>query len=116
MKKYLYLLMAMLCILIVLGLIILVPDINFNIFMPILVKKISFNISQYSLIVWILGLLGGINFALFYITQRNAIIKSYEKRYEKMSVKKDEDESKVKVLESKIKTLEKALEKALKKE
>ena len=61
------------------------------------------------------GVLLGIVLMMFRLTVKNDKISSYKRELEKESVASDENASKVKVLESKIEVLEKALENALKK-
>lgn len=114
--KYLMLILCLcsLCLFIVFSF--LVPDINFNVYFPLINQKYSFNLSQYLLIIWILGLSSGLFFSMFYILKRQKLVSDYKRQYEKMSVNKDEDGTKIKALESKVKTLEIALEKALRKD
>lgn len=61
------------------------------------------------------GLIAGIIFMLHFVLQKNTAVKAYERQLEKTSVSSDENSAKVKVLEAKIQTLEKALEEATKK-
>lgn len=112
--KYLYLFMLLISLCIASILLIFVPDINFSITIPLMQANLKFNINQYSLIMLILGLFSGIFFAMFYITQRNCLLKSYQSKFERMSIEKDSDKSKVRVLENKIKTLEQALKRSMK--
>ncbi|MBQ3310507.1 hypothetical protein IJG72_00365 [bacterium] len=61
------------------------------------------------------GFITGILFVLSYVLDISRKLKNYKRELEKNSVLTDESDSKVKVLESKIKVLEKALDEALKK-
>lgn len=61
------------------------------------------------------GILFGIFLMMIKINSKNDKINSYKRELEKESVSSDEAAAKVKVLESKIKVLERALENALKK-
>ena len=113
MKKYFYLIVCLTTLLIIVALIILLPDINFKIYTPYINKTLTFNLSQYSLLLFALSYISALFFGMLYITKRNSLINSYEKRYEKMSVNKDENEHQVRLLENKVKTLEAALKQAL---
>ncbi len=113
MKKYFYLFICLITLLAIILLIILLPDINFKIYTPYLEKSLSFNLSQYSLLLFSLSYISALFFSMLYISKRNSLINSYEKRYEKMSVNKDESEHQINILENKIKTLETALKQAL---
>ena len=57
----------------------------------------------------------GILFVLSYVLDVSRKLKSYKRELEKNSISSDESDSKVKVLESKIEVLEKALKDALNK-
>lgn len=61
------------------------------------------------------GIFFGIFFMLIHLNIKNDKINSYKRELEKESVSSDESSAKVKVLESKIKVLEKALENAINK-
>ncbi len=65
--------------------------------------------------IFFAGLLIGILLMAIQLRIKNLRLKSYARELEKESIVSDENSSRVKVLESKIKVLEKALEQALKK-
>ena len=65
--------------------------------------------------IFISGILFGTFLMMIKINSKNNRIDSYKRELEKESVSSDEAAAKVKVLESKIKVLEKALENALNK-
>ena len=113
MKKYLYLFICIVTLLLIVFLIVLLPDVNFRIYTPYIKKSLTFNLSQYSLLLFTLSYVSALFFSMLYLLKRNSLISSYEKRYEKMSVNKDENEHQVRVLENKVKTLEAALKQAL---
>lgn len=115
MKKYLYLFICLTTLLAIIFLMILLPDINFKIYTPYINKSLTFNLSQYSLLLFALSYVSALFFSMLYLLKRNSLISSYEKRYEKMSVNKDESEHQIKILENKVKTLEAALKQALNK-
>ena len=64
--------------------------------------------------VFIIGFILGIFIMNILIFVKNKKINLYKRQLEKESITSDENESRVKVLESKIQVLEKALENALK--
>ena len=64
--------------------------------------------------VFISGIGIGIVLMFFKLNVKNDKINSYKRQLEKESISSDENSAKVKVLESKIQVLEKALENALK--
>ena len=65
-------------------------------------------------IVFICGFLLGIFLMNIMLNMKNDKLSSYKRELEKESIASDENSSRVKVLESKIEVLEKALENALK--
>ncbi len=65
--------------------------------------------------IFFAGIIFGIFLMMLKLNSKNDKIISYKRELEKESVSSDEAEAKVKVLESKIKVLEKALENALNK-
>ena len=65
--------------------------------------------------IFFAGLLIGILLMAFRLRIKDIRLKSYARELEKESIASDENSSRVKVLESKIEVLEKALEQALKK-
>lgn len=72
--------------------------------------------SKYELIgIFISGILFGIFLMNIKLNVKNDKLKSFKRELEKESVSSNEASAKVKVLESKIEVLEKALENALKK-
>lgn len=66
--------------------------------------------------IFFIGILVGIIWTSAFCIQLQAKLKEYKRKLEKTSVQTDEGSSRVAVLESKIETLEKALEKALNKD
>lgn len=71
--------------------------------------------SIYNALYFITGLLAGIVLMLFVIKNLKKEQSILKRKYEKTSVGADDSELRVKTLENKIKTLEAALEKSLKK-
>ena len=65
--------------------------------------------------IFVSGLFIGIFLMFLKLNVKNEKINLYERKLEKKSITSDENSAKVKVLESKIEVLEKALENALKK-
>ena len=65
--------------------------------------------------VFVSGILFGVFLMFLKLNVKNNKLNSYKRELEKESVVSDENSAKVKVLESKIQVLEKALESALKK-
>ena len=61
------------------------------------------------------GLLCGITIMYIFVTYKNIKINKYKRALEKETISASENSSKVKVLESKIQVLEKALKEAIKK-
>ncbi len=61
------------------------------------------------------GFITGVIFTLSYVLDVSRKLKAYKRELEKSSINTDESDSKVKVLESKIEVLEKALKDALNK-
>lgn len=113
MKKYLYLFVCLTTLAAIVFLMVSLPEINFKIYTPYINKSLTFNLSQYSLLLFALSYVSALFFSMLYLLKRNSLISSYEKRYEKMSVNKDENEHQVRILENKVKTLEAALKQAL---
>lgn len=64
---------------------------------------------------FVLGIIFGILLMNFFVNVKNKKISAYQRQLEKEAISSDENAAKVKVLESKIQVLEKALENALKK-
>ncbi|MBQ7764503.1 DUF1049 domain-containing protein [bacterium] len=65
-------------------------------------------------ISFFIGLVIGMLLMNFFVIVKNKKISAYQRKLEKESISSDENAAKVKVLESKIEVLEKALENALK--
>ncbi|MCQ2744216.1 MAG: hypothetical protein MJ230_05415 [bacterium] len=65
--------------------------------------------------IFVSGILFGIFLMIIKLNVKNDRLKTYKRELEKESISSDESSAKVKVLESKIEVLEKALENALKK-
>ena len=66
-------------------------------------------------LVFMLGFILGLLLMNIFVIVKNKKINAYQRKLEKESIASDESSAKVKVLESKIAVLEKALENALKK-
>ena len=66
-------------------------------------------------IVFFSGILFGVLLMNFFIIVKNKKISLYQRKLEKETISSDENAARVKVLESKIEVLEKALENALNK-
>jgi predicted S18 family serine protease len=75
---------------------------------------INFHGKTSLLIVFMCGILVGLFLMSIKLHVKNDKINSYKRELEKETISGNENSSKVKVLESKIEVLEKALEKALK--
>ena len=76
---------------------------------------LSLNLTLQISITFILGVLSGILLMNIFIIIKDKKINIYKRQLEKEAINSDENIAKVKVLESKIQVLEKALENALKK-
>lgn len=76
---------------------------------------ISLDLNIQLLLVLLLGIILGIFIMNILVVVKNKKIGAYKRQLEKESISSDENAAKVKVLESKIQVLEKALENALKK-
>ena len=75
----------------------------------------TFNSFKYlSLILFVYGIITGILLMTLVLSAKTSKLNIYKRELEKESVKTDENNSKVKVLEAKIKVLEKALDNAIK--
>ncbi len=74
---------------------------------------LNFNLSQQLLLAFTLGIFLGIFLMNILVIVKNKKIGVYKRQLEKESITSDENSAKVKVLESKIQVLEKALENAL---
>ena len=77
----------------------------------IIINK-SGNIAE--IIATFCGFTAGVSLILVKLNSKNNILKSYKRELEKESVSSDKNAARVKVLESKIEVLEKALQNALK--
>ena len=78
--------------------------------------SITYLSGKYEIIgVFVAGILAGMLLMTLKLNVKNEKISSYKRELEKESIASDENSAKVKVLESKIEVLEKALEKALNK-
>jgi len=64
--------------------------------------------------IFVSGVMAGLFLMLFKVNSKTNTLNSYKRELEKESISSDENQAKVKVLESKIEVLEKALENALK--
>ena len=77
---------------------------------------LCFELKNYKLAIFACcGFITGILFTLSYVLDVSRKLKAYKRELEKSSINSDENDSKVKVLESKIEVLEKALKDALNK-
>jgi uncharacterized membrane protein SpoIIM required for sporulation len=76
---------------------------------------ISLDLNIQLLLALLLGIILGIFIMNILVVVKNKKIGAYKRQLEKESISSDENAAKVKVLESKIQVLEKALENALKK-
>ena len=77
---------------------------------------ICYELKDYKLAIFVcVSFITGIMFALSYTLDFARKLKAYKRELEKSSITSDESDSKVKVLESKIEVLEKALKDALNK-
>lgn len=77
---------------------------------------LCFELKNYKLAIFACcGFITGILFTLSYMLDVSRKLKAYKRELEKSSINSDENDSKVKVLESKIEVLEKALKDALNK-
>lgn len=79
-------------------------------------QHVNFEISiaHLAAIMFMGGAIAGVTFSAFNYAGRLDSLKAYKKKHEKMSVQSDSDETRIKALEEKIKTLEVALDNALK--
>ena len=75
---------------------------------------LNLNLTLQISISFLLGILFGILLMNIFIIIKNKKINIYKRQLEKESINSDENAARVKVLESKIEVLEKALENALK--
>ena len=66
-------------------------------------------------LIYMCGFIGGMSLVFIKLRMKNSKLNMYKRELEKESINSDESNAKVKVLESKIEVLEKALENALKK-
>lgn len=66
-------------------------------------------------ITFMCGFIGGMSIVLIRLNSKNLTLNSYKRELEKESISSNESAARVKVLESKIEVLEKALDNALKK-
>ena len=76
---------------------------------------LNLNLTIQLSLTFVLGILLGILLMNFFLVVKNKKINLYQRKLEKESISSDENAAKVKVLESKIEVLEKALENALNK-
>ena len=76
---------------------------------------LSLNLIIQVSLAFFFGIAIGILLMNFFVIVKNKKISSYQRKLEKESISSDENAAKVKVLESKIEVLEKALENALNK-
>lgn len=72
------------------------------------------SISHLTILIFGTGTLAGFSFAAFNYAGKMESLNAYKRKFEKMSVQSDCDDTRVKSLEAKIQTLEIALQNALK--
>lgn len=77
--------------------------------------SMSSNETKFACMTFVMGLSLALLFSEFIINKINTTLSAYKRELEKESIDSTESSSKIKVLESKIAVLEKALEDALKK-
>ncbi len=90
-------------------------DMVLNISLPYTAYAYEISLLVLSLIVFALGILGGVLLMLSSFFDKSARYSKLKKEYEKTSISALDNGDTVKILENKIKTLEAALEAALKK-
>lgn len=83
-------------------------------FCPIMQKVYITKLGYISLGIFITAQIGGYALCAFFKTNIAELCNAYQKRHENISIQKDDDNARIEVLEAKIKTLEVALESALK--
>ena len=76
--------------------------------------EFDMSLSHLVFVMYIGGAVAGFSFAAFNYAGKMNSLNAYKRKFEKMSVQSDCDETKVQALEAKIQTLEAALENALK--
>lgn len=81
---------------------------------PVTVEKYNMSIGYFQFITFFIGIVTGTLFLKSYFDGKIETLNAYKRKCEKLSVQSDTDETKVQALEAKIKTLEIALENALK--
>lgn len=89
------------------------PSAHFALSVPFLHLTIFTNSFVYIVGILVLGFLSGLLFGGALAINQKEKIAPYKRQLEKMSVIKDSNQSKVEVLEAKIKTLETALQQTL---
>ena len=79
-------------------------------------QKVNFDmsLSHFIILMYAGGGLAGFSFAAYNYAGKMNTLNAYKRKFEKMSVQSDCDDTKLKALETKIQTLEVALENALK--
>lgn len=80
---------------------------------PIIKLTIFTNSFVYVVGVLLLGCLSGLLFGISFVLGQKETISAYKRQLEKLSVVKETNQSRVEVLEAKIKTLEMALQQSL---
>lgn len=89
-------------------------DKSIEYFCPIIQKVYITKLGYISLGIFIAAQIGGYALCAFFKTNIAELCNAYQKRHENISIQKDDDKARIEVLEAKIKTLEAALESALK--
>lgn len=82
---------------------------------PFKATDFEMSITHLTILIFASGSLAGFTFAAFNYSGKISSLQAYKKKFEKMSVQSDCDDTKVKALEAKIQTLEVALKNALEK-
>ncbi len=81
---------------------------------PFQSTNFEISVTHLSLLIFGTGTVTGFMFAAFNYAGKMESLNAYKRKFEKMSVQSDCDDTKVKALEAKIQTLEIALQNALK--
>ena len=91
-------------------------NLNTNLIVMCPLQNINFEMNAVHLILLLFagGALSGFSFAAYNYAGKMETLNAYKRKFEKMSVQSDCDDTKLKALETKIQTLEVALENALK--
>lgn len=113
-EKYLYILIEIAVVAAFITFLIFNWDKTIQFFCPIMQKVYTTKLAYISILFFTAGQIGGYALCSFIKTNLEELCNAYQKRQENISIQKDDYNAKVEVLEAKIKTLEAALESALK--